>query len=62
MTIPNNDKWKDFIELFQTYPEVWKVKSDEYKDKNKRNKAWNILLHNFKLIEPEANLEVMKKN
>lgn len=48
--ITENEKWKNFIELYRSFPEIWKVKCSEYKDKNKRNKAWQTLANNFKEI------------
>ena len=48
--INDTEQWRSFI---------WKMKSEEYKDKDKRNKACEVLLNNLKEI---ATLDDLKKN
>ncbi|XP_039969040.1 uncharacterized protein LOC120780872 [Bactrocera tryoni] len=56
----NVELWKDFFEIYRSYPEVWKVKSEEYKNKIKKNAAYEALLKKYKEIDPKANLESLK--
>ncbi|XP_049302092.1 uncharacterized protein LOC125775480 [Bactrocera dorsalis] len=56
----NEELWKDFFEIYRSHPEVWKVKSEEYKNKSKKNAAYEALLKKYKDIDPKANLETLK--
>ena len=60
--INETEQWRYFIDIYRNLPAIWKVKSEEYKDKNKRNKAWEILLNNLKEIVSNATLDDLKKN
>lgn len=60
MAIPNNEKWHSFFQVYQSLPELWQVKSDVYKNKSKKNKAWETLLLEYKEIDPEATVEKLK--
>ena len=59
--INDTEQWRNFIDIYRNLPAIWKVKSEEYKDKNKRNKAWEILLNNLKEIVSNATLDDLKK-
>ncbi|XP_066951270.1 uncharacterized protein [Macrobrachium rosenbergii] len=54
MTATSADKqyWEEFIELYRQHPCLWKMKSKDYSDKGKRNKAYNVLAE--KLRERDA--------
>ena len=60
-TIANNDAWKTLIEKYRGFPQLWKIKSDLYKNKNLRNKAWEELLIYFQEVERDVTLESLKK-
>ncbi|XP_068229789.1 uncharacterized protein [Palaemon carinicauda] len=59
--INDTEQWRSFIDTYRSLPAIWKVKSEEYKDKNKRNKAWEVLLNNLKEIVSNATLDDLKK-
>ena len=40
----SNDKLEKFIELYRSYPCLWKVKSDKYKNRNLKNRAYDKLI------------------
>jgi hypothetical protein len=45
----SNDNLEKFIELYRrSYPCLWKVKSDEYKNINLKNRAYNKLIEFYK--------------
>jgi Alcohol dehydrogenase transcription factor Myb/SANT-like. len=60
-TIPNNQIWIEFFETLRELPELWKVKSDIFKDRNKKKNAWDKLLDAYKKTEPYANVDSLKK-
>ncbi|KAK2578454.1 hypothetical protein KPH14_012018 [Odynerus spinipes] len=60
MAIPNNEKWQSFFQVYQSLLELWQVKSDVYKNKSKKNKAWETLLLEYKEIDPEDTVEKLK--
>lgn len=59
--IPNIPIWVEFFETFRELPELWKVKSEVYKDRNKKKIAMEKLLNVYKEIDPEANNDSLKK-
>ncbi|XP_022906143.2 uncharacterized protein [Onthophagus taurus] len=59
--INNKDFWSEFINLYRQLPEVWKVKSDVYKNRNKKNVAYEKLIETLKEIEPSADREMVRK-
>lgn len=50
----------DFIEAYRQYPCLWKVKSDEYRDRNKRDEALNNLLLMTRETIPGADIKFLK--
>ncbi|XP_074036734.1 uncharacterized protein [Leptinotarsa decemlineata] len=44
----------DFIELHKSFPCLWKTKSRDYKDRNKKDSAHMVLLKKLQEIEPNA--------
>lgn len=51
----------EFIELYKSFPCLWKVKSKSYSDRNAKNQAYDILVDKMKTIDPEANRESVCK-
>ncbi|KAG5862376.1 hypothetical protein JTB14_008839 [Gonioctena quinquepunctata] len=52
--------WREFIECYRGSPELWKVKSDEYKDRNKKDAAYNIFVEKMKEIDSSADRASMR--
>ena len=50
----------EFIELYKSEPCLWKVKADEYHDRDKRDAAYRKLVMKLKEIEPDANETLVK--
>ncbi|VEN38399.1 unnamed protein product [Callosobruchus maculatus] len=48
------DFLREFIELYRDHPCLWKTKSKEYLDKNKKKEAYNVLVEKLKSIQPDA--------
>ncbi|XP_030747080.1 uncharacterized protein LOC115875704 [Sitophilus oryzae] len=58
----SKDFIRHFIEIYKSYPCLWKVRSKDYTNKNLKNKAYEKLVEVCKTIYPEANKDyVIKK-
>ena len=59
----SKDNLEKFIELYRRYPCLWKIKSEDYKNKNLKNRAYDELIEFCKsAVSPKANKEfVIKK-
>lgn len=51
----------EFIHLYRDNPCLWKIKSKEYSDKNKKNVAYEQLRIKLSEIDPEATKEAVVK-
>lgn len=51
----------DCIRVYKALPCLWKVKSKEYRDRQKKNDAYGILVNKFRERYPEADREFVKK-
>jgi hypothetical protein len=51
----------EFIDLNQTLPAVWKVKSKSYSDRNLKNAAYEKLISKLREVEPNADRETAVK-
>ena len=40
-SIPNDQIWVDLFETLRELLELWKLKSDIFKDRNKKKTAWH---------------------
>lgn len=60
-TIPNNEAWREFFECYKGLPELWMVKCDNFKDRNKKRSALGKLLDVYKQIDKDANIDSLKK-
>lgn len=53
---------REFIELYQSFPCLWKIKCREYSDRNAKAQAYDILIEKLQTVNPEANRDsVVKK-
>ncbi|CAH1107449.1 unnamed protein product [Psylliodes chrysocephalus] len=50
----------EFIELYKSYPCLWKVKAKEYMDRNKKNEAYKVLVQKLQEVEKNATKEMVK--
>ncbi|XP_031335792.1 uncharacterized protein LOC116165467 [Photinus pyralis] len=50
----------EFILLYRSFPCLWKTKSKEYMDRNKKNDAYKILTEKLKEVEENATKEAVK--
>lgn len=51
----------EFIHLYRDFPCLWKVKSVEYADRDKKNKAYGEMLKKLKEIDASATINCVKK-
>ncbi|XP_058978914.1 uncharacterized protein LOC131802593 [Musca domestica] len=51
----------EFINCLENEPALWQTKSDIYKNKNARNKSWEVLLNKYKNVDEHASIETVKK-
>lgn len=51
----------EFIALYESFPCIWRVKSKEYSDRDKKRQAYEILVDKFKEIDANANRETVIK-
>ena len=52
----------EFIALYESFPCIWRVKSKDYSDRDKKGKAYESFVEKFKEIDENANREkVVKK-
>lgn len=59
-SIQDNEEWQIFFEQYKELPELWQVKSDSFKNREKKRKAWNDLLKFYQCIIPGATLDQLK--
>lgn len=57
----NKQFWREFIELYETYPCLWNVKIKEYLNKHLKDDAMEALIEKCKSIFPDANKEFVNK-
>ncbi|KAH8280801.1 hypothetical protein KR054_004549, partial [Drosophila jambulina] len=50
----------EFIYCLKNEPALWQAKSEAYKNKNMRNKGWEMLLRKLQEVEPEATIDTVK--
>lgn len=50
----------EFIEEYKKFPCLWRIKSEEYRDRNLKNKAYEHLLNKMKEVDADANIQMVK--
>lgn len=61
VSIVDNEHWRAFINKYKSLPELWKTNDDSYKHKNTRQAGWETLLEYFHRIDPNANVDTLKR-
>ncbi|XP_069811233.1 uncharacterized protein [Dendropsophus ebraccatus] len=56
----NPDFLKEFIEAYQSFPCLWKVKCADYSNRQKKAEAYKTLLSLCKTVCPSANVDLVK--
>ncbi|XP_069675786.1 uncharacterized protein [Periplaneta americana] len=51
----------EFIDLYRQHDCLWKIKSRDYSNKQKKSAAYNILVRKLKEVYPQANKETVVK-
>ena len=51
----------EFIELYRSFPCLWKIKSHEYSDRNKKDLAYAELVKKYKEFDPSAERNTVVK-
>lgn len=51
----------EFISLYREFPQLWKLKSKDYMDKNKRQQGIQKMVEMLKLSRPTITEEEVKK-
>ncbi|XP_060536073.1 uncharacterized protein LOC132708013 [Cylas formicarius] len=62
MTNVNKQFLNEFIEVNKSLPCLWKIKSKEYSDINKKSAAYDVLVEKLKEVDTGANRERIKKS
>lgn len=57
----NKDFLIEFIELYRSYPCLWKVKSQAYSNKLKKNQAYDVLVCKYRQVNHTATRETVVK-
>lgn len=51
----------EFIALYESLPCLWRIKSKDYSDRDKKGEAYEMLVAKFKEIDATANREIIVK-
>ncbi|EDV34565.2 uncharacterized protein Dana_GF21386, isoform B [Drosophila ananassae] len=53
--------WQVFFRLYREMPELWMVRSKEYRDRKRRDSAYGRLLEFLQKFDPNANIHTLKR-
>lgn len=57
----NRELLEEFIRAYQSHPCLWRIKSPEYHDRTKKDAAYDRLLNKYRLIDNNADKDVVVK-
>jgi hypothetical protein len=60
-TAANKEFWREFIQLYRSVPELWKVKSDVYKNSNLKDAGYDELVEKLQEIKEDAYINMARK-
>nr|XP_029724127.1 uncharacterized protein LOC115264524 [Aedes albopictus] len=58
--IQDSEEWHYFFEQYKDLPELWQIKNESFKNRDKKKKAWAELLRFYQCIVPKATIEQLK--
>lgn len=63
MSFSREDKifWEEFIDIYREHPCIWKVKSSDYSDRNKKAAAYDVLVRKLKEKDESARRDTVTK-
>jgi len=50
----------EFIEEYKKFPRLWRIKSEKYRDRNLKNKAYKHLLDKMREVDADATIQMVK--
>lgn len=60
-TTKNIEFWREFINLYRELPAVWKIKSDDYKNRDLKSECYVKLTDKLKELQPTADINCTKR-